>query len=166
MRLSPVFANLLALLSLVIAVQAVHVLHEKRSTTPPGWSLIRKYGASEVLPLRFGLKQSNMDRLDEMLLDISHPESPNFGNHWSPEQVIETFAPSTETIDTVRNWLYEEGIDESRVRIAPTKVWIQVNATVEEAERLLQTQYNVYSHFGGAKHVGKPPFMLKLGCNA
>ena len=157
MRLSPAFANLLALLSLIMAVQAVHVLHEKRSSTPPGWSLLRKYGASEILPLRFGLKQSNMDRLDEMLFDISHPESPNFGNHWSPEQVIDTFAPSTETVDTVRNWLYEEGIDPARVLISPTKVWIQVNATVEEAERLLQTQYNVYSHVRGKKHVGKLP---------
>jgi tripeptidyl-peptidase-1 len=114
------------------------------------------------MPLRFGLKQSNMDRIDEMLFDISHPESPNFGNHWSPEQVIETFAPSTETIDTVRNWLSEEGIDASRIRIAPTKVWIQVNATVEEAERLLQTQYNVYSHSGGEKHVGKASSLVML----
>ena len=155
MRFTPTFANLLALLSLSMAVQAAYILHEKRSRTPPGWSLVRKYGDSEILPLRFGLKQSNMDRLDEMLFDISHPESPNFGNHWSPDRVIETFAPSTETIDSVRNWLYDEGFDASRLLIAPTKVWIQVNATVEEAERLLQTQYNVYSHVGGQKHVGK-----------
>lgn len=84
------------------------------------------------------------------------PNPPTSKNNWSPEQVIATFAPSTETVDTVRNWLYEEGIDTSRVLILP-KVWIQGNATVEEAERLLQTQYNVYSHVRGKRHVGKLP---------
>jgi len=106
------------------------------------------------LPLRFGLKQSNLDRIGEMLNDVSHPESPSYGNHWTPAQVTKAFAPSTETINTVRIWLHEARFDASRLKVSPTKGWIQVNATVAEAERLLQTEYNVYTHLGGEKHVG------------
>ncbi|KAF8963500.1 peptidase S8/S53 domain-containing protein [Flammula alnicola] len=160
MRFSPLFLNLLALLSLGGAVQASYVLHEKRSQIPAGWSFVRRYEASEVLPLRLGLRQSNMDRLEEMLMDVSHPESPNYGNHWSPAQVAKTFAPSKETVDTVRTWLVDAGFDESRMKVSPTKTWIQVNMTVEEAERLLQTEYNVYSHNGGDQHVACDSYHL------
>jgi len=129
-------------------------VHERRSHTPSGWSLLRRYGSYEVLPLRFGLKQSNLDRIDEVLNDVSHPKSPNYGNHWTPAEVVKAFAPSTETIDTVRTWLHEAGFDASRFKISLTKAWIQVNATVAEAERLLQTEYYIYTHVGGEKHVG------------
>ncbi len=59
MRFSPVF---LALLSLAVSVQASpYVLHEKRSHVPAGWTVSRRHDAGEHLPLRFGLRQSNMD---------------------------------------------------------------------------------------------------------
>ena len=75
MLFSPVF---LALLSLAVSVQASpYVLHEKRSHIPAGWAVSRRHDAAEHLPLRFGLRQSNMDQLDAMLMDIADPQSPN-----------------------------------------------------------------------------------------
>lgn len=156
MRFSAVFLNLLTLLSLGVVVQtsSPYVLHESRSVTPSGWSLLRRYDASEVIPLRFGLKQSNMERLEELLNDVSHPDSPNYGNHWTPTQVVETFAPSNQSVATVRRWLEDNGFDPSRLRMSPTRSWLEVHATVEEAESLLQTKYNLYKHQNGKRHVG------------
>ena len=152
MLFSPVF---LALLSLAVNVQASpYVLHEKRSHIPAGWAVSRRHDAAEHLPLRFGLRQSNMDQLDAMLMDIADPQSPNYGAHWTPEKVAKTFAPSKASVDAVRAWLLAEGVPATNMKIAPGKGWIQANVTVEHAERLLRTTYHVYTHEGGEQHVG------------
>ena len=95
-----------------------------------------------------------MDKIEEFLNDVSHPDSPNYGKHWSPSQVTNTFSPSQEAFDTVQAWLVSGGIDVKRLRVSRKKAWIQVNTTIEEAERLLQTEYNLFIHDGGEKHVG------------
>lgn len=52
--------------------------------------------------VRVGLKQSNLDKAYKYLMDVSHPSSPNYGKRWTPEQVTEAFAPSDETVSSVR----------------------------------------------------------------
>ena len=131
-----------------------YVLHEKRSYVPSGWSLLGRQNAFHIIPLRFGLKQSNMDKIEEFLNDVSHPDSPNYGKHWSPGQVAKVFSPTQEAFDTVQAWLVNGGIDIKRLRGSRMGAWIRVNTTIEEAERLLQTEYNIYIHDSGEKHVG------------
>jgi tripeptidyl-peptidase-1 len=130
-------------------------LDQKRSAIPSGWSHIAKHNPSSTLSLRFGLSQPNINDIHEWLLDVSDPESPNYGNHWTPSQVADRFKPSRDTVRTVHNWLIKSGIDKDRIRVSHTRTWIELNATVEEAEHLLQTEYHVYEHHSGTKHVGK-----------
>ena len=68
-------------------------------------------------------------------------------------QVIELFAPKQETIDAVHNWLRSSGLDKSRTRLSSGRNWIHFNATIAEAERLLQTKYKVYEHSSGQLHI-------------
>jgi tripeptidyl-peptidase-1 len=131
------------------------VLHEKRDHVPAGWSRSGKHHATAVLPLRFGLSQPNIDAIDQYINDVAHPDSPNYGNHWTPAEVAEKFAPTPETIQTVKNWLMNSGFAEARIHLTNTKSWIELNATVEEAERLLNAEYYVYTHSTGKKHVCK-----------
>lgn len=70
-----------------------HVVHERRSGAPHGWIKRSRLQRNAVLPMKVGLKQSNLERGYEYLNDVSHPTSPNFGKHWSAKQVAETFAP-------------------------------------------------------------------------
>ncbi|KDQ54115.1 hypothetical protein JAAARDRAFT_136070 [Jaapia argillacea MUCL 33604] len=134
-------------------VLSPYTLHEKRSHVPAGWNRARKHDSGAVLPLRIGLTQSNMDKLEELLMEVSDPESSKFGDHWTAGQVAKTFAPSKETVDTVYEWLTSAGIDGSRIRVTKAKTWIEVNATVAEAERLLNADYHVYKHGTGKEHV-------------
>ncbi|KAH7904189.1 Pro-kumamolisin, activation domain-containing protein, partial [Hygrophoropsis aurantiaca] len=150
----------LGLLASADPILSPYSLHEKRTAIPAGWSYTRKHDSSAVLPLRFALTQSNIDDIEKHLMDVSHPQSPNYGNHWSAGDVLRMFAPSQDTIDAVRSWLSESGIDEGRVRISPNKGWIVVDATVEEAERLLQTEYHVYGHASGKEHVACDAYHL------
>ncbi|KAH7872247.1 subtilisin-like protein [Lentinula edodes] len=129
------------------------VLHERRSRSPSGWVPERKHDASAVLPLRFGLKQSNIQNLEEYLYDISDPDSSNFGKHWTPLEVAKTFAPSAESVKVVHEWLIDNGIPKDRLRITPSQGWIEVDATVEEAEHLILADYYVYKHESGQEHI-------------
>lgn len=131
------------------------VRHESRRALPPHWEQSHRAHAHAILPLRIGLAQSNIDRIGELLLDVSHPDSENYGNHWTPAKVAETFRPSAETVDTVREWLQNEGIDASRIRLSKSGGWMEANVSVAEAEQLLKTEYHVYNHaLTDVKHVG------------
>ncbi|KAJ7033198.1 subtilisin-like protein [Mycena alexandri] len=159
---------MLALFSLalaaVVAAQTLSpsVQHAKRSQLPSGWSRVRRHAPDAVLPLRFGLAQPNIDfnTLEELLNDVSHPESPNYGNHWTATRVAEHFAPSDEAVHAVTSWISENGVPRGRVHVSKTKGWIMLNATVAEAEALLNTQYHVYEHDSGKQHVACDAYNL------
>lgn len=149
----------LALVSLVLAAYTSSPLasslvsHESRSELPAGWYQAHRASADSILPLRVGLKQPNLHELESLLLDVSHPESSNYGQHWEPERVASHFRPSQQAIDSVRQWLQGEGIATTRLRYDPNG-WIVANVTVKEAESLLKTEYSIYEHGEtGTKHV-------------
>ncbi|KAI0072201.1 hypothetical protein K474DRAFT_1605557 [Panus rudis PR-1116 ss-1] len=133
-----------------------HIVHEKRALDPSetDWIVSHKPHPSTLLPLRIGLTQSNLDRLEELLLSVSHPESPSYGKHFSPAEIVETFKPSDEAIDSVMGWLSESGLARERMRLSVSKGWVEViNSTVGEVEDLLKTEYHVYTHPSGVQQM-------------
>ena len=131
------------------------VVHERRAQEPRDWILTRRLEPGAVLPMRFGLTQSNMHKVEEMLMSVAHPSSSTYGKHFSMKEIVDTFAPATETIERVVDWLVGEGIDRERLKLSASKGWIEVDATAEEAEALLDAEYHVYTHAEtGAKQIG------------
>jgi len=61
-------------------------------------------------------------------------------------EVHDLFAPSKESVDDVRNWLESSGIASSRISHSTNKQWIQFDAEANELEKLLNTEYYIYSH--------------------
>jgi tripeptidyl-peptidase I len=120
--------TLVALISLVLAEPQLSrsVVHEKRSAIPNGWTRLERHASDAIMPMRFGLRQRNLDRIEEFLLDVSHPDSSNYGNYWTAEQIAATFAPSQETVNTVQEWLGSAGIHPDRVMVTSGKVWLEL----------------------------------------
>ena len=102
--------------------------------------------------MRFGLTQQNLHKLEEMLVSVSHPESPK---HFTPLEVVDTFAPSEETISAVTNWLVNSGFSRYRLRLSANKGWIHLNASTSEIENLLNTEYHLYTHSSGDTQLGE-----------
>ncbi|KIK61117.1 hypothetical protein GYMLUDRAFT_59078 [Collybiopsis luxurians FD-317 M1] len=127
-------------------IHSDHVVHEIRALEPFDWSISHQPRAHKRLPLRIGLSQRNVENLESMLMAVSHPDSPNYGKHWTPQQVMDTFAPSEESAQNVIAWLKDAGFSPEKIRISANKGWIQVDTTVAEAEDLLKTEYHVYTH--------------------
>jgi subtilase family serine protease len=88
----------------------------------------------------------------------SHPESPKYGQYWTQDEIHDLFAPAEETIQAVREWLQMFGIDDSRIVHSDNKGWLAFDATVEEAEKLLLTEYYEHEH----RHSSN----VRVGCDA
>lgn len=157
MHISHLFLNFL-LATAVTALRATHspstVVHEKRADHP-SLTHSRRLEGHVTVPLKIGLKQENTGSIAEHLLAVSDPHSPSFGQHWSPEKVARVFAPADETREAVAAWLSDSGFGD-RMRFSNNKAWIHVDdATVDEVEGLLGTEYHVYTHDSGEEHAGE-----------
>ena len=71
-----------------------HSVHEKRDAPPRGWQSVSRLNADAILPMKIGLTQSNLDRGAEWLDEVSHPDSPKYGQHWTAAEIAKAFAPS------------------------------------------------------------------------
>lgn len=117
------------------------------------WVSSRRLERDFMVPMRIGLTQNNLHSLGDMLMAVSQPDSPDYGNHWTATDLVKTFAPSTETIDEVSKWLVESGIARDRLHLSLDQGWIQVNATAVEVEELLKTEYYVFTHPSGQEQI-------------
>lgn len=82
----------------------------------------------------------------------SSHDSPRYGKHYTSEEVIDLFAPASETVDAVRAWLESAGI--KGVSQSVNKQWLQFDSAVEDLEGLLQTTYHEFVHLdSGDVHV-------------
>lgn len=70
MRLLP-FLRAITLSALgVVAAYGDHIVHERRDILPDAWSEIARLGGQEVLPVRIGLAQSNLDKGHDLLMEM------------------------------------------------------------------------------------------------
>ena len=53
----------------------------------------------------------------------------------------------------MRNWLVTSGIEASRISLSRGRNWLNVNASIAEVEDLLKTEYKIYEHSTGQKHI-------------
>jgi hypothetical protein len=91
MKLSAVaIASGFAALALAAPAPTSYVVHEKREVQREKWSRRRdiKLNRDAVIPMSFGLAQRNLENGYDFLMDVSHPESKNYGKHWSMEKVF------------------------------------------------------------------------------
>lgn len=67
-----------------------YVVHEKRDQIhrPRGNAQVKR---DTVLPVSIALKQRNLEHGYDYLMEVSHPESPKYGQHWSAAQVTSPF---------------------------------------------------------------------------
>ncbi len=150
------YGTAIFLLGLATALPSNHLtVHESRAGAPKGkWKRGERVDPDAIVPLRIGLAQSNLHTGYDRLMDVSHPSSPNFGKHLTAEQVHALFSPSDETIEAVRAWLIESGIDESKILHYENKGWLGADVPASQAEQL----------FGMAYHEHERNGELRIGC--
>lgn len=127
-----------------LAVPETHTVHEKRDYTSRRWIKRDRVKPHAKLPVRIGLAQNNLDRAHDFLMDVSHPNSPNYGKHWTSDEVIDAFKPSDHAVETVRQWLVDAGISVKDIVHSDNKQWLAFDASNKQMESLLHTEYHEY----------------------
>jgi tripeptidyl-peptidase-1 len=123
-----------------------NVVHEKRDVLPPGWNKRSELSRRALLPMKIALAQNNLEKGGDWLHEVSDPDSERYGKHWTAKDIAEAFAPSDDTISAVKAWLASHNIGEDRIKHGQSMGFLQFDASVDEAENLLNTKYNVYEH--------------------
>lgn len=100
------------------------------------------------------MTQRNLHRGYELLMDVSDPRSPNYGSHWGREEITEMFSPSQETVRKTKEWVVGSGIGAERIAHAASGGWLVFNASVSEAEKLLESDFWVYENADGRLTAG------------
>lgn len=122
-----------------------HVRHEKRIDMPQ-WLKLSRVSPDMTLPVRVAIPQKDVHVGHDLLMEISDPKSKNYGKYLSAKEVGDMFRPSSKSISYVREWLHNSGIDLDRHSVSAGHSWLKFNATVQELESLLLTEYHVYQH--------------------
>lgn len=86
-------AAALAVLTGASPVADPHVVHERRSSAPLGWAKRESLEAQAALPISIALAQENLDKGYDWLMDVSHPASSKYGQHWNVSDIAAAFAP-------------------------------------------------------------------------
>ncbi|KAL5329892.1 hypothetical protein ACEPPN_003412 [Leptodophora sp. 'Broadleaf-Isolate-01'] len=117
-----------------------HAVHERRDYVPKAWMKRGRVDANVELPVRIGMTQSNLDKGHDLLMEVSHPGSKKYGQHYSAEEVADIFAPSQKTVDAVHEWLVSAGIAAEKISQSVNKQWMQFDASAFDLESLLGTK--------------------------
>lgn len=134
-----------------------HVQHEKRaSSSNSPWRRNGQVHSESIIPLRIGLVQSNLELGNSHLEAISHPGSPRYGQHLSAEEVHSLFAPTEDTVEAVRDWLLDSGIDRDTIVHSDNEGWFALDLPASSVEQLFKTSIHEYEHGDSGA--------LRLGC--
>ncbi|KAJ7062765.1 family S53 protease-like protein [Mycena amicta] len=139
-------ALLVAAIVLAVAAGPPRDMAVQESRETPGAGFVDSGPApgSHPLKLRVQLKNNNLAGLEEALYAASDPASALYGQYLTADDVADFVKPSNETFQNVTAWLQENHIDFSA--ISPAKDTLQIILPVSEANKLLNTNFSVFTH--------------------
>lgn len=88
--------------------------------------------------LIFVVQQRNLDELERVLHDVSDPASPDYGHHWSGEQ-IRALTSNLEARDAIVTYLSANGATVTSETLGGD--FITANATLSTWRRMLNTEF-------------------------
>lgn len=158
---------LLALSSTVYSYDIAndYVVHGRMSSNiQHGWSLHSiesSPNSNYKLNMKIAIKQneSGVSELEQYLLShSSNPQSHLYGQHLTREQINNMVAPPQHRVQSVVEWLNTHGIND--ITHSDGSDFVSFKVTVQQANKLLNTQYKTYVHSNGMKAVRTNEYMI------
>jgi len=108
------------------------------------WGVVESAPLTELMEMTIAVKQRNIDQLENILLQTSDPSNPSYGKHLNQSQIDAILAPLPRSIRVVLAWLSSHHV--SPKWTSANSDFITVIVTVEQAQLMLQTTYDVFEH--------------------
>ncbi|KAG6841456.1 hypothetical protein C0991_010881 [Blastosporella zonata] len=121
---------------------------------PRGWEYHSSAPADYKFDMRVALKQDKIDALIANLWETSDPGHPRYGQHLTPAEAEALVAPHPDSREAVDAWLQHHGITPENIAYSTGGgEWVTIRVSVAEAERMLDTKYDVYHHPSSSERV-------------
>lgn len=114
-----------------------------RTRVPAGWSRLGASPLDTVVPLKFAVKQRNLDGLMKLADEVSNPASPAYGKHLTLKQ-LRGLLYDAAAVHTVQSFLAQYPVLSTRASL--NEEFITVGVTVETASAMLATDYSQWVH--------------------
>ncbi|KAJ7183973.1 family S53 protease [Mycena filopes] len=146
-------ATFLASLLLVVSAKPMErramAVHESRAAPARGFVNSGPAPAAKDLTLRIAIKPNNIAGLETALYAVSSPDSAQYGQHLTAEEVAEFVKPTDESLAAVTEWLSENDI--SSTAVTPAGDILQITIPVAKANELLSSSFDVFTHVDSGK---------------
>jgi tripeptidyl-peptidase-1 len=127
------------------------ITHEKAKSVPAGFSLRGPAAPDTTLDLRIALRQNDVTGLEKVFLDISNPDSPQYGHHLSRQQVDAYVEPSADTLSKVNSWLSSHNLTATNATHAGD--WIRISAPVHQANKMFNASFDLFHYPGNGEQL-------------
>ncbi|ERF71269.1 hypothetical protein EPUS_05321 [Endocarpon pusillum Z07020] len=142
------FAIAVGLLALMMPLFALphseaEVLEQLRGI-PDGWIQGAAPAASTPLKLRIAVHQPRQAEFEQLVIDMSTPDHPSYGQHMKRDQMKAFLRPSKEVSEAILGWLRSEGVPEADIE--DDGDWINFKVAVGKAESMLNTHFYYFQN--------------------
>jgi len=108
------------------------------------WRPVQPASPEERILITFALRLRNAEVLEEIVSRVSDPKHVDYGKYWSMEQIADLVAPPENQVNTVMEWLKQEGV--SDLELVGTRDSIRAIVPVSLAEKLLSVSFFSFKH--------------------
>eukprot|EP01111_Echinosteliopsis_oligospora_P014038 TRINITY_DN519_c0_g1_i1.p1 TRINITY_DN519_c0_g1~~TRINITY_DN519_c0_g1_i1.p1 ORF type:complete len:596 (-),score=161.62 TRINITY_DN519_c0_g1_i1:79-1818(-) len=108
----------------------------------PQWTRQERAAPHDQIDIRFALKQRNLNVLTTTLLDVSDPDSVNYGKWWSPEEILDLVAPAQEVSEAVAAFVEANG----GKHVKNGRDYVSARMTVKNCEQFFGIELHSYHH--------------------
>ncbi|RJE24912.1 Tripeptidyl-peptidase [Aspergillus sclerotialis] len=120
---------------------------ERLDSVPQGWRKSQSALPSQIMQFRIAPKLDGMDGFHQMVIGLSTPGSPTYGQFMTRDQIKDLMRPPPAVSDLIRSWLIEEGVPDGAIE--DTGDWIKFSVPVRQAEKIMRTKFYDFQNTGG-----------------
>ncbi|KAK2596114.1 hypothetical protein QQS21_006461 [Conoideocrella luteorostrata] len=104
---------------------------------------------STLVPVLLGMKQNNIDKMMDYVMEVSDPTSPKHGQHYTRDQIAALFTPSDTAIASVNTWLVGAGVPADAIAVSTDKTWVRFASTAGHIDSLFSANLTQPGHGNG-----------------
>jgi subtilase family serine protease len=112
-------------------------INGKRLEAPLGWILKKEVHKNQPISFTILLKQSNLDKLDQLFHSINDPASSNWGKFLTQEQIASLVRPPQYVFDKFYQWLKPYSQNPSQFKIIEKSDRIEIKTVANIASEIL-----------------------------
>ncbi|KAI9753140.1 MAG: hypothetical protein M4579_005302 [Chaenotheca gracillima] len=151
--------SLVALLSALQCVQASSTPFEYLPGVPSGWTLKGRPDPAQPIALQIGVKQQNLARFEQTLLQVSDPSHASYGQHWEGDAVADLLRPLGQASASVTQWLKDFNVTE----VQDMGSWVNFVTDVGTADKMLDTEFAYYGADNGVEKLRTLQYSVPAG---